>query len=84
MSAGTAAGPAEKKEGETLSLSEILARYKGRWVAMVVVERDANLQPLSGRVVAEDADRYRLREHLSGYADVCILYAGASPYPLLL
>jgi len=51
---------------------------------MVVTRRDANLQPTAGRVVSEDLDRYRLREHLSSYDDVCIFYAGASQYPLLL
>lgn len=80
----TAGSPQSEEKKEELSIPEIHARYKGRWVAIVVTKRDGNLQPTRGRVVADDLDRYRLREHLSGYADVCIFYGGVSPYPLLL
>jgi len=69
---------------EELSIPEIHVKHKGRWVAIVVTKRDENLQPTGGRVVAEDVDRYRLRGHVARYADICIFYAGESPYPLLL
>jgi hypothetical protein len=82
MSTGSNSQPEEK--AEELSIPEISKRYKGRWVAIVVTKRDGNLQPTHGTVVAEDADRYRLRGHVARYADICIFYAGESPYPLLL
>jgi hypothetical protein len=82
MSAASSPKPEEKKE--ELTIAEIHTRYKGRWVAIVVTKRDGNLQPVGGKVVAEDVDRYRLREHLSNHPDVCIFYAGGSQYPLML
>jgi len=82
MSTGSGSQPAEGKE--ELSIAEIFSKHKDRWVAIVVTERDRNLQPTRGRVVAEDLDRYRLRGHVARYADVCIFYAGVSPYPLLI
>ncbi|MDG7007047.1 MAG: hypothetical protein JRN06_02245 [Nitrososphaerota archaeon] len=69
---------------EELTLSEITGRYKDRWVAILVSERDGNFQPTKGRVVAQDVDRYRLRSSLVKYDDVCIFYTGETPYPLLL
>jgi len=81
MSTGGNPQPEEKEE---LSIPEISTKHKGRWVAILVTKRDGNLQPIKGRVVAEDLDRYRLRGHVARYADVCIFYAGESPYPLLL
>ncbi|MDG7023298.1 MAG: hypothetical protein JRN45_02115 [Nitrososphaerota archaeon] len=69
---------------EELTLQQITERHKDRWVAMVVTKRDGNLQPVAGRVVAMDADRYRLRESLVKYTDVCIFYTGEPPYPILL
>lgn len=74
----------EQGESEDLALPEIRARYKDRWVAVVVTKRDKNLQPLSGRVVADDIDRYMLRQKLGKYPDICIFFTGESPYPLLL
>ncbi len=77
-------GAAESAKPEEETLSQISERHKDRWVAIEVTERDANLQPVKGRVVAEDVDRYRLREKIAKYADICIFYAGESPYRLLL
>ena len=71
-------------EPEDLALPEIIKRYKGRWVGIAVTGRDKNLQPIKGRVVAEDIDRYMLRPKLRAYKDICIYYAGEPPYPLLL
>jgi hypothetical protein len=73
-----------REEGEELSIEEIRGRYKDRWVAITVTKRDRSLQPVSGRVVADDPDRYRLREKLAKYRDVCILYAGDPAFPLIL
>ena len=80
----TGSNPSSEEKIEELSIREIFERYKDRWVAIVVTKRDGNLQPIGGRVVAEDVDRYRLRGHVIKYTDVCIFYAGESPYPLLL
>jgi hypothetical protein len=80
MSTGESANP----EREELTLSEVSEKHKGKWVALVVTGRDRNAQPVRGRVVAEDVDRYRLREKTTKYDDICIFYAGDSPYRLLL
>ena len=82
MSIGSSVPPDEK--GEELSLWEMRERYKDRWVAIVVTKRDSSLQPVSGRVVASDPDRYRVREGLGKYRDICIIYAGEAAYPLML
>jgi len=74
----------QAEEPEDLPLSEVMARHKDQWVAMVVTARDRNLQPVRGKVVASDIDRYRLRRSLLKYDDVCIFYAGEPPYPLFL
>jgi hypothetical protein len=67
-----------------LSISEIRRRHKDRWVAVVVTKRDRNLQPVKGKVVAEDLDRFLLRTKLGAYRDICIFYAGDPIYlPLL-
>jgi len=50
----------------------------------VVTARDKNLQPRTGKVVAYDVDRFRLREKLYEYTDICIFFAGESPFPLFL
>ena len=75
---------AAASEGPDIPLSKVSERYKDRWVAVVVTSRDKNLQPLTGRVVADDVDRYRLRDKVLQYNDICILYAGDCPYPLML
>lgn len=69
---------------EDLSLEEISTRYAGRWVAFTVTVRDKNLQPLRGIVVADEIDRYRLRGRITKYQDICIIFAGGSPYHLML
>jgi hypothetical protein len=76
--------PGEQGEPEDLALSEIFKRYKDSWVAIIVTSRDKNFQPTKGKVVANDIDRYRLRQKLLKYPDICILYAGEPAYPLFL
>ncbi|MDG6902881.1 MAG: hypothetical protein JRM80_13110 [Nitrososphaerota archaeon] len=76
--------PSSDGEQEELTIQQVSERHKGWWVGILVTKRDKNLQPVSGRVVAADPDRYRLRESLTKYTDVCILYAGEPPYPVLL
>ena len=81
----TDTGPLEGQgKPEELALPEILKRYRDRWVAIAVTGRDRNHQPTRGRVVADDVDRYFLRQKLPKFPEVCILYAGEPPYPLLL
>jgi len=74
----------EHHRPEVLTLAEISERYRDRWVAVEVKRRDRNLQPLKGRVVADELDRYTLREKTTKYKDLCIFYAGELPYHLLL
>ncbi|MDG6901387.1 MAG: hypothetical protein JRM80_05440 [Nitrososphaerota archaeon] len=71
-------------KAEVLALAEIVERCKDRWVAIEVTERDRNSQPVKGRVVEEEVDRYTLGEKTGKYSDVCIFYAGELPYRLLL
>jgi hypothetical protein len=82
MSTGSSVPPGE--EGEELSLQEIRGRYKDRWVAITVTKRDRSLQPVGGVVVADDPDRYRLRDMIAKYREVCIVYAGDPLYPLIM
>ena len=51
---------------------------------MLVTKRDENQQPIAGKIVAVDVDRYRLRLNIVKYDDVCIFFAGETPYPLLM
>jgi hypothetical protein len=74
----------EKQSEEELSILEIAEKYPKRWVAVVVTQRDENLQPSRGKVVADDVDRYRLRRKVTNFDDICIYYAGESDFPLLL
>jgi len=69
---------------EELTIREIYRKYKGMWVAVVVTQRDANGQPLKGKVVAHDIDRYRLRQQTTNYRELCIFFAGEPDYPLLV
>ena len=69
---------------EELTLAQIREKHPNMWVAMLVTKRDKNRQPIAGKVVAEDVDRYRLREALYSYKDVCIFFAGESQFPLFL
>jgi hypothetical protein len=69
---------------EELTLDQIFQKYKGKWVAMTVTKRDRNLQPTAGKVVSSNTDRYRLRQEIAQMTEVCILFAGESPYPLFL
>jgi hypothetical protein len=69
---------------EELAISEIRQKYSKRWVAAVVTQRDRNLQPVRGQVVADDVDRYRLRQKITRFNDICIFYAGETEFPLLL
>jgi len=74
------------QEGEIpeLELPEIFKQFKDHWVAIQVTKRDQNEQPLAGKVIANEVDRYRLRLKIVQYNDICIFFAGEPPYPLLL
>ncbi|HVP22438.1 MAG TPA: hypothetical protein VMS77_00845 [Conexivisphaerales archaeon] len=69
---------------EELTLEAIRSKYLNRWVAIEVTKRDSSQQPAAGVVVADDVDRYRLRQKLTRYADICILYAGDSSYTVMM
>jgi hypothetical protein len=72
----------KEEELQELPFSEIHKQHKDMWVAVVVTKRDENLQPIAGKVVAIDPDRYRLRLNIVKYKEICIFYAGGPAYPL--
>ncbi|MDG7001457.1 MAG: hypothetical protein JRN15_20360 [Nitrososphaerota archaeon] len=74
----------QPEEPPELTLQQIFEQHKDMWVAMLVTKRDENMQPVAGKVVAEDVDRYRLRLNIVKYNDICIFFAGETPYPLLM
>jgi len=74
----------EEAQAVDIELAEIFRRYKDRWVAIAVTKRDKNMQPARGTVIADDADRYRLRQKLISTKEACIFFAGEPQYPLLL
>ena len=49
-----------------------------------MTKRDKNMQPTRGTVIADDSDRYRLRQKLMTTKEACIFFAGEPQYPLLL
>jgi len=71
-------------EPEELPLQVIIKDNAGKWVGILVTARDKNSQPTAGKVVAVNQDRYLLRQALIRYKEVCILFCGEPPYPLLL
>ena len=73
-----------EQEVHELSMIQFFEQYSNRWVAITVTKRDKNGQPVAGKFVAEDVDRYRLRQTVVKYNDICIFYAGEPPYPLFL
>ncbi len=77
-------GAEESAKPEEMTLSQISERYHDRWVAVEVTRRDRNGQPVRGRVVAADVDRYNIREKTMRLTDICIFYAGEIPYRLHL
>ena len=66
----------EPIETEGRELNEVRQRHAGNWIAAAVVERDANGQPLTVRVIADHPDRYRLRDSIPAGLDVCIFFGG--------
>ena len=73
-----------EQEPPELTLHQFFEQYENRWVAISVTKRDRNGQPLAGKLVAEDVDRYRLRQTVVKYNDICIFYAGEPSFPLFL
>lgn len=84
VSSTTSPRPEGQSESEELTLSDIIKNNKGKWAGIIVTARDKNFQPAKGKVVAVDLDRYLLRPKLVNQKDVCILFCGEPPYPLLL
>lgn len=76
--------PPAQASSEELTMDQIRTKHQNLWVAITVTRRDENGQPTAGRVVAEDSDRYRLRDLIVALDDVCIFFAGDSPFPLFL
>jgi hypothetical protein len=67
-----------------MSLDEIRKAHQSMWVAITVTKRDENGQPVAGKFVAEDPDRYRLRDQIYSYTDICIFFTGEPQFPLFL
>jgi hypothetical protein len=86
MSSTGGSAPAGDEEGQAvdIELAEIFRRYKDRWVAISVTKRDKNQQPTRGTVLADDFDRYRLRQKLMSTKEACIFFCGEPQYPLLI
>jgi hypothetical protein len=74
-------GTSQPKEA---TFEQIKKDHQNLWVAVSVTKRDANGQPIAGKVLAEDADRYRLRDQIIMEKDVCIFFAGDPLYPQFL
>ena len=83
-SAGSVESAGVQGEPEELPLSGIRERYKNEWVGVIVTGRTKNFEPTKGKVVADDPDRYRLRQKLLKYPDICIFFTGEPPFPLIL
>jgi predicted transcriptional regulator len=73
-----------EEDQQELSISKMRELHKNRWIAITVTKRDKNGQPTAGKIVAEDVDRYRLRQNIIKYNDICIFYSGDPPFPLFL
>lgn len=71
-------------ESREATFDEIKKEHPNLWVAVIVTKRDENGQPVAGRVVADDADRYRLRDQIILQNDICIFFAGDPLFPLFL
>ena len=71
-----------EQEPQELSIDQLTKEYPNRWVAIQVTKRDKNGQPLAGKLVADDVDRYRLRQTVVKCNDICIFYAGEPPFPI--
>ena len=88
MSVESAQSTEGQVEPEEVTIAEIRSRYKDKWVAILVTKRDKNLQPIKGKVVESNLDRYMLRQKLrlrsKEFPEVCIFFAGEPIYPLLL
>lgn len=69
---------------EELTISQIHEKYKKKWIALIVTKRDTSLQPTAGKVVVHENDRYRLRQQISQFKDICIFFAGDPQYPICL
>lgn len=75
---------ATEAQAKEATFEQIKKDHAKKWVAVVVTKRDENGQPVAGKVIAEDQDRYRLRDEVVQYKDICIFFAGDPPYPLFL
>lgn len=64
---------------KVMTMDEIMERYKGCWVAIKVVERDANAQPVRGEVISHHGIRSMVMKAIYNEPDVCILRATSVP-----
>ena len=81
---GSAPSGGGQAPAEELDIQEIFTKYKDKWVAIKVTGRDKNLQPTRGIVLADEMDRYRLRQRIIREKEACIFYAGQPMYTLII
>ncbi len=70
----------EESETPSYPIEDLKEKYKGRWIAIIVTERDENGQPLKGQILSFSSDRYLLRDKVASEGDVCIFYTGRVPW----
>ena len=66
-------------EGDNIfTIDELAQKYHRQWLAVTVVERDNNGQPLKVRFLARDVNVMGVRQ-VAGVKDFCTFYTGPIP-----
>ena len=66
------------KEEQVMSLAEISKKYPDNWLAVKVLERDENAQPVRVKLIKKNQDLYNIRSGINE-EDVCIFFTGSIP-----
>ena len=65
-------------EGDIFTIDELAQKYQRQWLAVTVVERDHNGQPLKVKFLARDVNVFGVRQ-VAGVKDLCTMYTGPVP-----
>ena len=66
-------------ESDTIfTIDELSQKYHRQWLAVNVVERDNNGQPLKVKFLARDVNVFGVRQ-VEGVKDLCTMYTGPIP-----
>ncbi|RJO60575.1 MAG: hypothetical protein C4542_08820 [Dehalococcoidia bacterium] len=66
-------------EGDNIfTIDELAEKYPRQWLAVNVVERDNNGQPLKVKFLARDVNVFGVRQ-MTGNKDFCTMYTGPIP-----